>query len=37
MTEYEHPKISWTHLLFKKEGRINRNNLLERRSDLRCG
>ena len=24
MTEYEHPKISWTHLLFKKEGRINR-------------
>ena len=24
MTEYKHPKISWTHLLFKKEGRINR-------------
>ena len=24
MTEYEHPKISWTHLLFKKEGRIHR-------------
>ena len=24
MTEYKYPKISWIHLLFKKEGRINR-------------
>lgn len=24
MTEYQYQKISWTHLLFKKEGRINR-------------
>lgn len=24
MTEYQYPKISWIHLLFKKEGRINR-------------
>ena len=24
MSEYQYPKISWTHLLFKKEGRINR-------------
>ena len=24
MIEYQHPKISWTHLFFRKEGRINR-------------